>query len=588
MSPDLPEGGLEEAPAPEDAEMSPAEMSPAEMSPAALPGIAEEEEGVETGSAIETDRLASAVADILSLRCGTCHDGGRADGGLGQVHDLAQLITAGAIVPGSSATSPLVQVLTDGSMPPVTPHNAPPLSSGEVALVARFVDQLPTTPPAACDALPYVSSDEVYAALLADVQAASPEDRPFLRYAGLTYASNGGSCGPALARQRSALFKMVNSVSSTPEIHVPRAIDADGLLYRIDLRDYGWNHEIDLEDDGSPDFANGWLAIAAAAQPYALELAGTEADELKRFTGAVVPFLPANALVHAATAGDLYYALVGERRTGNATRAQLGVELDLYDADPLPMYAGFSAAGPWSGDRRVTRAEQQARPGRFYWSLEEDTQTSASSIYEDPLTFRSSEPVPFIYNLPNGLQAYGIEGADGALLRSVPLRCDAGDCKETALLNAVACQACHEAGLVPATDWVREIFEKNALLYDNDTAATISATYPGALEFAQLLSDGSQLHLDALQRAGVTLGGPEPISFVYYQFERTALGLRRAAGELGVTPEELRSVITSTSGGLTPLLAADGVIERSALDSAYVATRCALDPGARNRPVACP
>ena len=159
------------------------------------------------------------------------------------------------------------------------------------------------------------------------------------------------------------------------------------------------------------------------------------------------------------------------------------------------------------------------------------------------------------------------------------------------LLNAVDCHACHEAGLVPVTDIFRETFDANtrSIGATSDDIAFVDAAYPGALEFAQLLDEGSQLHLDALQRAGVTPGsGPEPISFVYYQFERDAIGLRRAAGELGVPPEQLHAVLTSPGSTLAPLLAPDGVIRRSALDSAYVATRCALEAEARNRPVACP
>lgn len=123
---------------------------------------------------------------------------------------------------------------------------------------------------------------------------------------------------------------------------------------------------------------------------------------------------------------------------------------------------------------------------------------------------------------------------------------------------------------------------------DAPVCSTGTSRSTGASEFSQLIAEGSQIHLDALQSAGVTDGGPEPISFVYYQFERAGLGLRRAAGELGATPERLLAVIGSSGGSLGPLLAPGGVIQRSALDEAYLATRCTLEAEARNRPIACP
>jgi hypothetical protein len=157
-----------------------------------------------------------------------------------------------------------------------------------------------------------------------------------------------------------------------------------------------------------------------------------------------------------------------------------------------------------------------------------------------------------------------------------------------ALVGGIDCHACHETGLIAVADAVRDVVERYPDYYSEGDLAAIRTIYPGASRFGQLLTEGSQLHLDALQRAGVVPNGPEPISFVYYQFERGAIGLRRAAGELDVTPEELRAAITSTGGALAPLLAPDGVIQRSTFDSAYVATRCALEAESRNRPVACP
>ena len=568
-------------------EVSGVPESPSAEPPAAPTAGIAEEAGVSDRSQPEIDRLARAVGDVLATRCAPCHGEIAPSAGLGQLSDIRALIARGTIVPGDSAASPLVQRMRDGSMPPAGSSLVRPVTSGEIALVASFVDQLPATPAAACDPLAFLSSDDVYAALLADAQAAPPQDRPFFRYVGLTYASNAGLCGPALERQRSALFKLVNSVSTAPEIHVPRAVGDAGVLYRIDLRDYRWDRAIDREDDGRVDFADGWLAIAAAAAPYAIELQGPDADALKRLTGAAVPFLPANALVHAATAGDLYYALIGLRLDSDATRAALGADVETLEPEHGLALAGFEYGG--SRNSLVTRVEQSSFPGRYYyWLLSDQDASGDDSIFEDPFGFRRAGDSQVIFQLPNGLQAYEMDSPSNTRLPIQSLACVLEDCERVQVRNAADCHACHSAGLLSVTDQVRSYVESEPTQFDRNTLAAVRQYYPGATEFDQLLQQDSQLHLDAAARAGVSAGGPEPISFVYFQFELAELGLRRAAAELGVKPEALSAVLDSPSSRLGPLLSPDGKIDRFALDAAYVATRCALDADARNRPVACP
>lgn len=83
-----------------------------------------------------------------------------------------------------------------------------------------------------------------------------------------------------LERQRQALSKAVNSVSLAEEIGLPTAVDSAALVYRIDLRDDAWNRAIDIDRDGTEDFADGWLAIVSGAGAYAIESVGPEADAL--------------------------------------------------------------------------------------------------------------------------------------------------------------------------------------------------------------------------------------------------------------------------------------------------------------------
>jgi hypothetical protein len=84
---------------------------------------------------------------------------------------------------------------------------------------------------------------------------------------------------------------------------------------------------------------------------------------------AAVPFLPAHALVHAASAGSLYYALVGVRLSVEPTQVALGV--DLFSADPNPrlQQAGFSTRSPRRRESHVLPVAQSPSSGRAYWGI---------------------------------------------------------------------------------------------------------------------------------------------------------------------------------------------------------------------------
>ncbi|HKO90073.1 MAG TPA: hypothetical protein VJU61_02910 [Polyangiaceae bacterium] len=528
--------------------------------------------------ALQQDPLAQRVVSVLETHCARCHGGEEAQGGLGDVTDLLRQIERGTIVAGAAAQSRLLSSMLDGSMPLPDPRRPgwPGPTPGELALVAQFIDQLPTAPAAECSATAFQSTDAVYAALLADVLRVPASERRFQRYAGLTYASNAGECGTALERQRSALFKLLNSVSAAPEVHVPEAVDPSRLLYRIDLRDYGWNRGIDPEDDGTPDFVDGWLAVVASAGPYALELQGADAEELQRESGSSTPFLPAHALIHAA-AGEAYYALIDMPAAQDKALEKLGV--NPYDAEtPGVLHAGFLLDG---GDLLVQRMEQQRNPGRFYWMIS-TLHNVSESIFSEPFDYGGAEEA--LFQLPNGMLAFhrdeatanfGPGGAPDSLWHA-----DAA--------NLASCHACHQSGILPVSDQVRQFVEQNRIEFDNETFELVAQRYPLPAELDALIEADSALYRSASERAGVVSSGPEPLSYTYRQFELEALSLPRVAAELGVTAEELRNYLPQLDPRLQGLAEADGTIERSLLGEVYLDSLCVVLAVAENQPVSCP
>jgi len=90
----------------------------------------------------EVDLARAAAENVLLTNCGYCH-GPAADpaasGGIRFIGDLSRLAEAGLIVAQSSATSLLIRVMRDGSMPPPdSPY--PPVTEADINTVAQYID----------------------------------------------------------------------------------------------------------------------------------------------------------------------------------------------------------------------------------------------------------------------------------------------------------------------------------------------------------------------------------------------------------------------------------------------------------------
>jgi hypothetical protein len=543
------------------------------------PPSSEEQAEAALGGPVRTDVVALGISDMLERSCGGCHAGGLNAPGFEGGFDIGELIARGMIVPGSSAASPLIQNVSHGR----TPYSDRPMpTAGDIALMARFIDGLRTEPPPSCERLPFLGLDEAWAAMLADVNAFSEADRPFLRYLGVSYASNAGSCGAALDEQRHALFKVVNSLSTASEIRVPVPIDSEERLYRVDLRDYAWNRPIDVLEDGVAEHADGWAAIGAAARGYALELSGPEASALASATGTPVPFLPLNAFVNAASLGDVYYSLVGLRPSVEDARLDRGIDLVAAREEASWRRAGLSRSG--GGDALFTRVAPPAAPARDYWLVQVQVEIRSGTIYDEGLAIVFGDWSESIFRLPNGLMAFSLDQAGGRL-GSLPRGC-VGFCSAPEREVSTACHGCHAGGLLPVEDAVKDVVRVNAQSLPADLVEGVEEVFPSREEMAALLAEDNARYLAALDQAGVPRNAPDPISRVGLQFTTNPLDLEAVAAELGVPARVVRERL----GELPPELRALGdraaTIERAALDGSFVPALCAL--GTRNRPVGCP
>jgi hypothetical protein len=140
--------------------------------------------------------------------------------------------------------------------------------------------------------------------------------------------------------------------------------------------------------------------------------------------------------------------------------------------------------------------------------------------------------------------------------------------------------------LLPLGDQIRPYVEDNEAQYDRETFTETLEQYPSSAEFASVLEADTAVYLTALDRAGVPRDIPDPVSAVYFDFERP-LTLQRTAAELGVTSAELQSNLAELDGPLQILAIRSASVARTDFAAGYRNALCLLLGSAQNRPENC-
>jgi len=546
--------------------------------------------------------------EILTKYCGDCHGSAiGASGDFGYLLDVQALVTGEKIVPGSKEDSYMYNRMVGGSMPPAFYRAANGIPSySQIATVGPWIDELKIEDPRACEPLEFMDVDTQIRLMAQDIANLDDvTEAPFARYMTINYSSNAGDCARGVERQRFALFKGINSVSTNPVISQPVAIDDNETIYRIDIRDYNWDREIDIEDDGVVDFADGWEAIVGSDQndtaAFVLEYQGEDADRLKEDALTAKPFMPVNVFIQATEFGDLYYTLIGGKANLFDFESEV-LKIDKQaeiDANRL-MRAGFSNSGVSQQERVLNRFDSGIAGNLNYWiSFDFDgggggevegnfnVNLANESIFSDPIDFKFAGGEA-IFSLPNGLQAYYVANAAGTRLATAPLGVVIDPAQNNGLVtNGASCGSCHNAGMIPFTDQVRQFVEENAERFDNETYEDVMEQYVDPAEFKAAMDRDSAVHVDATERAGVPAKEPDAISRVYLDFQLLSLEPKMVAGELGVELERLESNLDLLDPRLSPL-GTGGHVDRDIMADTFLDSACILQNVQENTPVGCP
>lgn len=425
-------------------------------------------------------------------------------------------------------------------------------------------------------------------AIARDLQGIAADQRRFMRYVTVSHVTNtfdargdraetaASDVEGAREVRRLAVAKLVNSVSRQGTIARPLQLGSERLYQRIDLRHYGWDGPLRIEGQ---QYRDGWEAIVAHAL-QAVEFAGPAAERAKQLSRARVPWLMADDFIATVATGDVYYELLQLPPGLNALQAELGIASA--DGATELQRAAFADSGHSYNPRVVER--YSAAPGGVWQVLDFADTERGQSIFSDPLSIQA-DATSLIFTLPNGLWGYAFTDAAGQRtpLSSLPASVLADPSESDGLMrNAASCFSCHNSGLLPFRDQLRE---RLPMLPPDDLASALASfPEPGVLDrLAE--ADDARYHA-ALAAAGVPAGIEDPISRVYRSFS-DEIGLRQAAGELFVEPGVLERELSRLPSRLGALGSPAASVARSALASAYVEALCILHAASENRPSGC-
>jgi mono/diheme cytochrome c family protein len=545
---------------------------------------------VDPGTGSDATSLAKAAAEnVLAANCGQCHGpaltAAQAKAGMNYINDIDKLVSTGKIVPLNSAGSLIIQRMQKGEMPPID-SGLPRVTDSDIAVVAQYIDNPVFWPEytvkPVCLVKPVVDFDVLYREINVDIQGSRSQDAKFFRYITLTNRSAGICDSAALDHDRQALTKMLNMLSTQASLGAPTPIDADQTVFRVDLRDFNWDRNITVNGQR---FNDVWDAIADA-NPYAVPFEGRDADSIKRDTGANVPVMYGDQMLHVATVGDLYYAIIDvdtNRTLGDFIDNVLKIDVqgDIEDGDA--MRAGTTKSRVSRQDRVVERHDMGARAGVLWQSFDFQANAANQSIFQDPFGINPGG-TEAIFTLPNGMLGYIIADGNDRIVNDSNILLDTSQADFRAV-TSVSCSNCHALGFIPVVDEVRDFTLTNSrkIGISRNEIEQIQDIYVAPDVFAaQVADDTKGFYQNALTRSGLPAIGGDPVSSLFLQFEGD-VNLDTAAADMGLDSATLKDNLQLLDPVLA-VLGAGGTLDRDDFTQVYVASVCRMSTLLENQP----
>jgi mono/diheme cytochrome c family protein len=514
-------------------------------------------------------KLAERAEGILTQYCASCHSGGNKQGGFGDVLDVEKLVAQGKVVPKQPDDSKLFMLVMAGTMPRT---NEKP-SADEIDALGAWIacgarDWNTPSAGGAQGQAAYLSIDQRLLLMYEDLRGiANPADRERMRYIDLSHFSNAGSGGGDVDLYRQSVSLLVNSLSTGNRVIAPEPIDPDQLLYRIDLRNYGWSERT-------------WDLITAE-YPYAVRYDPDSrlfpfdedlADSIREDTQTLVPYIQADWFLAHASAAPLYYDILGFPANILELARDVGVDVNEEIEDSQVARAGFASSGVSVNNRVIERHEQPGFGGAFWLSYDFSSSEGEQNIFANPTDFRQEAGEGF-FNLPNGLQAYFIQDAAfDRVDKADPAVVTDPHSRDRAVSPGLSCLGgCHlNQGVIAKDDELREYIRGSGP--DAATRERTFELYPAIDEMRALMQADSERYLDAVSETGYEIDDENAIN-LQVRTHQDVLDAADVAATLGITEEELLDAISASPQTfpeeVVTLRGENGTIYRDTLDEIF-------------------
>lgn len=420
------------------------------------------------------------------------------------------------------------------------------LDAGQIAKLQRWVsdganDQCPDTGSGngQAQAPALITEDYLLSAANKDAASINATDREDYRYISVAEAYNQGIRGDALKAYVDGLNKALNSISvSSQDLEKAVPVDPQGVLFRIDLGDYG------IDDAG--------IKAIEKADLFNIVDNSSQGQVLQGLLKTAKPLWDASAWIDTTLRNPkIYYQLTKVPPKLADYQKQVGVDFNGNLAKLQQInFIGNIGQITEQKNRLIVRTVQSRSEQAYFWQtfdvndqpnnaivnnkvvdlknllqnpLLKNTGAQAAPAHRASVANFTADASETIVQLPNGMQGYGLWDAKGN-------RLDAADPgividTETPLGNKVisvgiTCSRCHNNGLIPMADEVLASVTRNAGQFLANDVRLVQAVYGdgttntnNATQNAALFSRDQAVHNNFLTKLGVSLGA-DPINVV--------------------------------------------------------------------------
>lgn len=472
------------------------------------------------------DVNAHEARTVLQKHCFRCHGENETDeGGFGFVLNREKLISSGYVRPQDSEQSLLLDRMVSQETPMPPEGEEPRPSAQEIGIIQAWI-LAGAEPFEESKQMPFLSNDEKYRLIAADLAAVEQRDRPFARYFTIDHLANAGYSQEELGVYQMALAKLINSLSWNRKLAALATVGPAQSIFRVDLRDLKWTPA-------------SWTTILQS-YPYGVLHDSPEAASVRAQTNCEVPVLRADWFVATASRPPLYHTLAQIPETDQQLEKLLRVDVRQNIEQVRLIRLGFARSGVSQHNRLIERHESIF--GAYWKSYDFAGSTGRKNIFENPLgpgttagTF-AHDGGEIIFQLPNGMLAYMLTDHAGNRIDKGPTSIVSDPRQpDRAVVNGVSCMSCHYGGFIQKSDEILNHVQANqtAYLLHED----ITALYANSDKAEKAIESDTKRYMTALGSKEIQIPRPtragEPIVLVANRYQNE-IDIRLAAAECGL------------------------------------------------------